>query len=160
MQGFLVDPPVIPGENSPPDLPPDKIIQIIPGNRGDNQQNDQQFKMHRTCRTKRTGNEQKRVPRKKGSHNQTSLTENDSEQNDIYPRSILGNNRTQSLIDMQNHAEQLHEIHNRIKIKEKDRLKYRRKSREKREIYHQLQSFLTCGLENHRYIIISQTGMP
>ena len=85
----FVDPSVILREHGPSDLAPDKIIQVIADNGGDNQQNHQQFRIQSARGTKSARDEQQRVARQKRHDDQTGLAKHDGKQDDIHPGPVL-----------------------------------------------------------------------
>ena len=113
MQCLFIDPPIVLCEHGSADLASDKIIQVITDNGCDNQQNHQQFRIQCARGTKSARDEQQRVSRQKRHDDQAGLAKHDGKQDDIDPGAVLGNHRAQHFIDMQDHAEQLHDIHNR-----------------------------------------------
>ena len=112
VQGVLVDPAVIVGEHALADHFANPVVEGVAGDGGGDQQRHQQPVIHFTGCTKRTGNEKKGIARKKEQDHQAGFTKYDGKQHRVDIDTILGKQHAEGFIDMQNHVEKLHQIHN------------------------------------------------
>ena len=73
------------------------------------------MRVHAARRPQRTGNEQQRITRQKGRHDQPGFAEYDQEQERINPRTVLLQQHRQVAIKMDDDVPELkHQIHHHI----------------------------------------------